>query len=87
MSDVRWWKEQPFCTRRDAPGEVPGDTGAADIVGPTGEEMPDVAHDEGRPVAPTDPSSMPRADDHPDGVEGSSDFHDRRDQGSRTAEH
>jgi hypothetical protein len=28
-------------------GEVPGDTDAADIVGRTGEEMPEVAHDDG----------------------------------------
>ena len=27
--------------------ETPGDTGAPDIVGPTGEEMPDIAHDDG----------------------------------------
>ena len=48
MSDPR----QP-----DGPGnDVPGDTGAADIVGPTGEEMPVAGHDEvdapSRPPAP-----------------------------------
>jgi hypothetical protein len=29
--------------------EIPGDTNAADIVGRTGEEMPEVAHDGGHP--------------------------------------
>ena len=81
MSDVTWWK--PI---RDASGEVPGDTRAPDVVGRTGKEMPDVAHDEGRRIAPTDPSSMPRADDHPGGVEDSIDFHDRPGQGNRKAE-
>jgi hypothetical protein len=61
--------------------ETPGDTGAPDIVSRTGEEMPEAAHDDGRAIAPTDPSSMPRADDHPGGVEGSLDFHDRPGQG------
>lgn len=28
--------------------EIPGDTDAPDIVGRTGEEMPEVAHDQGR---------------------------------------
>lgn len=84
MSEVRWWKtpredqESDDSTGRN----TPGDDGAPDIVGRTGEEMPDVAHDEGRPIAPADPSSMPRADDHPDGVEGSPDFHDRPGQGN-----
>jgi hypothetical protein len=33
--------------RPDGQGDdVPGDTGAADIVGPTGEEMPVASHDE-----------------------------------------
>jgi hypothetical protein len=80
MSDVRWWK--PVRDSENTEGvETPGDTGAADIVGRTGEEMPDVAHDDGRPITPTDPSSMPRADDHPDGVEGSFEFHDLRRHG------
>ena len=30
---------------RDDGTEIPGDTDAPDIVGPTGEEMPEVAHD------------------------------------------
>jgi hypothetical protein len=38
--------------------EIPGDTDAADIVGRTGEEMPEVAHDHGdtelTDVLPTD---------------------------------
>lgn len=29
-----------------AGADVPGDTGAADIVGPTGEEMPVASHDQ-----------------------------------------
>ncbi len=33
-------------SRATVPDEVPGDTRAADIVGPTGEEMPEAAHDE-----------------------------------------
>jgi hypothetical protein len=31
--------------RRKHKAETPGDTGAADIVGPTGEEMPEQSHD------------------------------------------
>jgi hypothetical protein len=34
--------------------EVPGDTNAADIVGRTGEEMPEVAHDSGDGEHPDD---------------------------------
>ncbi len=40
--------------------EVPGDTNSADIVGPTGEQMPQQSHDgvesddRTRPVPPTD---------------------------------
>ena len=35
--------------QNDAPqgGEMPGDTDAPDIVGRTGEEMPEMAHDNG----------------------------------------
>ena len=33
----------------DTGDEIPGDTDAADIVGRTGEEMPEVAHDEPDP--------------------------------------
>ena len=75
MSDVRG---KPS---RDGAYEAPGDTGSADIVGPTGAEMPEVTHDQGRPIAPTDPPSMPRADDHPGGVEDSLEFNDRPGQG------
>ena len=32
---------------QDPGTELPGDTDASDIVGRTGEEMPQVAHDEG----------------------------------------
>jgi hypothetical protein len=50
-NDVRWWKQDsPEKTRKrntpDSGMEVPGDTEAPDIVGRTGEEMPEVAHDE-----------------------------------------
>ena len=50
-NDVTWWKQD----RKDAgrnqnepatTTETPGDTQAPDIVGRTGEEMPEVAHDE-----------------------------------------
>jgi hypothetical protein len=34
--------------------EIPGDTDAADIVGRTGEEMPEVAHDEIEDMRPDD---------------------------------
>jgi hypothetical protein len=34
--------------------EIPGDTNAADIVGRTGEEMPEVAHDSGDGEHPDD---------------------------------
>jgi hypothetical protein len=37
--------------------EVPGDTGAADIVAPTGEEMPVASHDD---VGDGEPSAPPR---------------------------
>lgn len=46
-NDVRWWKEVEAPYDDDATGaETPGDTHAADIVGRTGEEMPEVAHDD-----------------------------------------
>ena len=41
MGDNRNQNEQ------DPGTEIPGDTDAPDIVGRTGEEMPEVAHDEG----------------------------------------
>jgi hypothetical protein len=52
-NDVTWWKQKRQDGARNQneqdPGtEIPGDTDAPDIVGRTGEEMPDVAHDEGR---------------------------------------
>ena len=81
MSDVTWWK--PI---RDASGAVSGYTREPAVVGRTGKERADVAHDEGRRIAPSDPSSRSRADDHPDGVEDSIDFHDRPGQGNRKAE-
>ena len=49
-NDVRWWKRDRQDEGRnqndpDSGLEVPGDTDASDIVGRTGEEMPEVAHD------------------------------------------
>jgi hypothetical protein len=53
-NDVTWWKansrQKPDAENRNQneqdPGtEIPGDTDAPDIVGRTGEEMPEVAHD------------------------------------------
>jgi hypothetical protein len=37
--------QNPKDDRRDRNVELPGDTGSADIVGPTGEEMPLQSHD------------------------------------------
>jgi hypothetical protein len=37
--------------------KIPGDTDAADIVGRTGEEMPEVAHDSGNGEHPQDNST------------------------------
>lgn len=82
--DVTWWKGSRWEISSGRGGaEIPGDTSAADIVSRTGEEMPEVAHDEGRPITPTDPSSMPREDDHPGGLEDSPEFTDRPGQGRR----
>lgn len=50
-NDVTWWKTPDDRGRnqneQDPGTELPGDTDAGDIVGRTGEEMPEVAHDEG----------------------------------------
>jgi hypothetical protein len=51
-NDVTWWKQNLADDHRNQNGpdegtELPGDTDAADIVGRTGEEMPEVAHDDG----------------------------------------
>lgn len=35
----------PDRDRQDRNVEIPGDTGSADIVGPTGEQMPQQSHD------------------------------------------
>lgn len=54
MNDVRWRKkDEPASDERNQNdsrdgSDIPGDTGAADIVGRTGEEMPEVAHDGGQ---------------------------------------
>ena len=82
--DVTWWKDSRWGGPSDRKGtEIPCDTSAPDIVSRTGEEMPEVAHDEGRPITPTDPSSMPREDDHPGGLDDSPEFNDRPGQGKR----
>ena len=73
MSDIR--SRKPARARRDSKNPSP-----------RREESPNVANEQRRPIAPTDPSSMPRADDHPGGVEGSSDFHDRPGQGNGVSE-
>jgi hypothetical protein len=51
-NDVTWGKDRQEPDHRnqnDPPEgeEIPGDTDAPDIVGRTGEEMPEVAHDNG----------------------------------------
>jgi hypothetical protein len=51
-NDVTWWKPNDEDDHRhqnetDTGSELPGDTNAPDIVGRTGEEMPEVAHDDG----------------------------------------
>ena len=51
-NDVTWWKRdnpKDHRNQNEPPDgrEVPGDAHAADIVGRTGEEMPEVAHDDG----------------------------------------
>jgi hypothetical protein len=66
-NDVRWWKrDEPHEGRNqnnpDSGLEVPGDTDASDIVGRTGEEMPEVAHD-GHDEAAHEPSELPGRDD------------------------
>lgn len=53
----------PKLERQDRNVEVPGDTGAADIVGPTGEEMPRQSHDG---IAPDD-RTRPATRDGDDG--------------------
>ena len=50
-NDVTWWKQNKNDAGRNqnepaSKTETPGDTQAPDIVGRTGEEMPEVAHDE-----------------------------------------
>ena len=64
-NDVRWWKkDEPASDQRDQNDSshgwgTPGDTDAGDIVGRTGEEMLDVAHDGGQDDddSPNDDSS------------------------------
>jgi hypothetical protein len=52
-NDVTWWKQPTDKSHRnrntrDSGSEIPGDADAADIVSRTGEEMPEVAHDDGQ---------------------------------------
>jgi hypothetical protein len=101
--DVTWWKpssQDRNQNRQPSGTEIPGDTDAADIVGRTGEEMPEVAHDEGRPdphvtrqdtpvlpgVDAQDPDSMPRAEDDEVTRQHSPEFHDRPGSGSNIAD-
>ncbi len=97
--DLRKWNAaaQDRAGAIPKPGtEVPGDTDAADIVGRTGEQMPEVAHDEPHvtradtPVLPgidpTNPSSMPRAEDDVETRAHSPEFHDRPGSGALIAE-
>ena len=56
MANIEWGpphREQTDTARGD---EIPGDTNAPDIVGRTGEEMPEVAHDGDDPDDETDES-------------------------------
>jgi hypothetical protein len=60
-NDVTWWKKNLPADHRNQNEEehgsaIPGDTDAPDIVGRTGEEMPEVAHD----AAPMDDTSDDR---------------------------
>lgn len=124
-NDVTWWQSpgdgrtaDDFRNQNDqnTGNEIPGDEDAPDIVGRTGEEMPEVAHDSGEgehrddatgaapesatrrnpdttraandredAISPLDPSSMPRADEHPGGLEDSQEFTDRPGQGNKAA--
>lgn len=55
--DVTWWQKNTVSRNQndqDEGTEVPGDTDAPDIVGRTGEEMPEVAHDGGYGEHPKD---------------------------------
>lgn len=65
-NDVTWWKQGDGDTSNPngerSGQETPGDTDAADIVGRTGEEMPEVAHDE--------MDDLPAEDVEPRGPEG-----------------
>ena len=48
MANIVWSEEENRNQNNPQTGqEIPGDTDAPDIVGRTGEEMPEVAHDEG----------------------------------------
>jgi len=55
--DVTWWKtaaQNSNQNEQDPGTEIPGDTEAPDIVGRTGEEMPEVSHDDGQGEYPDD---------------------------------
>jgi hypothetical protein len=67
-NDVTWWEryrpgkktpENRNQNEQDTGEEIPGDADAPDIVGRTGEEMPEVAHDDGDGEYPDDVVGAP----------------------------
>jgi hypothetical protein len=59
MDNITWGPDDSPSSHRhqnspDDGQEIPGDTDAPDIVGRTGEEMPEVAHDAGEGEHPDD---------------------------------
>jgi hypothetical protein len=55
--NITWQNDSARARNQNDPDsgvETPGDTDAADIVGRTGEEMPEVAHDSGFGEHPAD---------------------------------
>jgi hypothetical protein len=59
MDNIKWGPSDSPSSHRnqndpDDGREIPGDTGAPDIVGRTGEEMPEKAHDSGDGEHPDD---------------------------------
>lgn len=58
-------QQEPNPDPRDSNVEEPGDTDAADIVGPTGEEMPKQRHDGVEPPDGAQDDDRGRADENP----------------------
>lgn len=59
MDNIKWGPNDAPSSHRhqndpDDGREIPGETDAPDIVGRTGEEMPEVAHDNGQGEHPDD---------------------------------